>query len=1220
LGLDQLLASDNQVLPETSIRRENHRKHDLRSSSMSAVPSPAADLAASSAAASASSSATNTTLDDKYLLDHGRVYLTGTQALVRLPMIQRQRDLASGLNTAGFISGYRGSPLGAYDQALWKAKKFLKEKHVFFTPGVNEELAATAVWGSQQVGLFAGAKYDGVFGMWYGKGPGVDRSGDVFKHANAAGTSKYGGVLLIAGDDHACKSSTLPHQSEHAFDAAMIPVLYPTGVQDIIELGLHGFAMSRYSGCYVALKCVSDTVDASASVNLDIDSPRVVLPDDIDLSSGGVHIRWPDVPLEQELRLQHDKIYAALAYARVNKLNRVTIDSNEPKLGIIASGKSYLDTMQALEDLGIDARHAAEIGLRVMKVAMPWPLEPTAVREFASGLDEVLVVEEKRQLIEYQLKEQLYNWRDDVRPRVIGKYDEHGEWETHRSPWLLPAAGELTPAMIARVIAKRIGKFYTSKIVEARLKFIEDKEAALARPRSKVARIPYFCSGCPHNTSTKVPEGSKALAGIGCHYMATWIRPEETMTFTQMGGEGVPWAGIAPFTETKHVFANLGDGTYFHSGLLAIRAAVAAKVNITYKILFNDAVAMTGGQPVDGPLNVPQITQQVHAEGVGRIVVVTDEPEKYPAASNFAPGVTVHHRDELDQIQRELREIEGTTVLVYDQTCAAEKRRRRKRGTFPDPQKRVVINDLVCEGCGDCGKKSNCLSVIPVETEFGRKRAIDQSSCNKDFSCVKGFCPSFVTVEGGQLRKKKPVVQEVFNALSEPVLPSLDAPWGILVTGVGGTGVVTIGALLGMAAHLENKGVAVLDMTGLAQKGGSVYTHVRIAKSPEDIFAVRIAAGEANALLGCDMIVSTSDEAIAKMQANLTRGVVNAEVSTTGEFTKKPDLHIPVTELEATLRETMAAVEFVDATGITTALMGDAIFTNPFVMGYGYQIGLIPVSAASILRAIELNGAAVEKNKQAFDWGRRAAVDIAAVKKVAFPVEPISGIYKLSESVEEMVGRRKTFLTGYQNAAYAERYAALVKRVSEIEAQKFPGKKALSAAVARYYFKVLAYKDEYEVARLYADMGFKKKVAEQFEGDFKLTFHLAPPVMSAVDPTTGEPRKKVFGPWMMTAFGVLAKFKGLRGTALDVFGYTAERKSERQLIADYEALVDELVRDVTAANYETAVDLASVPEHIRGFGHVKHAHLLDAKARWTELLAKFRSGEVAREIRIRAAA
>ncbi len=1165
------------------------------------------------------------TLEDKYLLDHGRAYLTGTQALVRLPMIQRQRDLAAGLNTAGFISGYRGSPLGAYDQALWKAKSFLKDKHIFFTPGVNEELAATAVWGSQQVGLFAGAKYDGVFGIWYGKGPGVDRCGDVFKHANAFGTAKHGGVLLVAGDDHACKSSTLPHQSEHAFDAAMIPVLYPTGVADIIELGLHGFAMSRYSGCYVAFKCISDTVDASASVNIDIDSPKIILPEDFNMPAGGLHIRWPDAPLEQELRLQHDKIYAALAYARVNKLNRVTIDAPNPRLGIIASGKSYLDTMQALEDLGIDARHAAEVGLRVMKVGMPWPLESTAVREFASGLDEILVVEEKRQLIEYQLKEQLYNWRDDVRPRVIGKYDEHGEWEMARSEWLLPAAGELTPAMIARVIAKRIAKFYTSKIVEARLKFIEDKEAALARPRAKVARIPYFCSGCPHNTSTRVPEGSKAMAGIGCHYMATWIRPEETMTFTQMGGEGVPWAGIAPFTETKHVFANLGDGTYFHSGLLAIRASVGANVNITYKILYNDAVAMTGGQPFDGPLNVPQITRQVHAEGVGRIVVVTDEPDKYPSDVNFAPSVTVHHRDELDAIQREFREIAGTTVIVYDQTCAAEKRRRRKRGTFPDPQKRVVINDLVCEGCGDCGKKSNCLSVMPVETEFGRKRGIDQSSCNKDFSCVKGFCPSFITVEGGNLRKKKPIVQEVFAALPAPTLPSLDKPWGILVTGVGGTGVVTIGALLGMAAHLENKGVAVLDMTGLAQKGGSVYTHVRIAKTPEDIHAVRIAAGEANALLGCDMIVSTSDEAIAKMQKSLTKGVVNSDVATTGEFTKKPDLHIPVNELEATLNETMAEVDFVDATGLTTALMGDAIFTNPFVMGYGFQKGLIPLSVASITRAIELNGTAVEKNKQAFDWGRRAAIDVAAVKKAAFPVlanaEQSGGHYKLSESVDEMIVRRKTFLTGYQNAAYADRYADLVKRVSDVEATNFAGKKALSAAVARYYFKVLAYKDEYEVARLYSDMGFKQRVAEQFEGDYKLTFHLAPPIMSDVDAVTGEPKKKVFGSWMMMAFNVLAKFKGLRGTAFDIFGYTEERKMERQLVADYEALVSNLLANTNAANYDIAVDLASIPEHIRGFGHVKHAHYVEAKKRWDELLAKFHNpSSVVKEIRIREAA
>ena len=1163
-------------------------------------------------------------LDDKYLIEHGRAYMTGTHALVRLPMLQRQRDLANGLNTAGFISGYRGSPLGGYDQALWKAKKFLKENHIHFTPGVNEELAATAVWGSQQVGLFAGAKYDGVFGIWYGKGPGVDRSGDVFKHANAAGSSKHGGVLLVAGDDHACKSSTLPHQSEHIFDAAMIPVLYPTGVQEILDLGMHGFAMSRYSGLYVAFKCVSDTVDASASVLIDPDNPKIILPDDFPLPANGLSLRWPDAPLEQELRLQHDKIYAALAYARVNKLNRITIDAPKPRLGIIASGKSYLDVLQALEDLGIDERHAAEIGIRLMKVGMPWPLEPTSVREFAMGLDEILVVEEKRQLIEYQMKEQLYNWRDDVRPRVIGKYDEHGEWEMARQAWLLPAAGELTPAMIARVIAKRIAKFYTSKIVEARLKFIEDKEAALERPRAKISRIPTFCSGCPHNTSTKVPEGSKALAGIGCHYMATWIRPEETMTFTQMGGEGVPWVGIQPFTETKHIFANLGDGTYYHSGLLAIRAAIASGVNITYKILFNDAVAMTGGQPIDGPISVPMITHQVASEGAKKVVVVTDEPEKYQdpvIQAGLAPGVTVHHRDELDEIQRMLREIEGTTVMIYDQTCAAEKRRRRKRGSYPDPAKRVVINEAVCEGCGDCSKKSNCVSVSPVETEFGRKRTIDQSSCNKDFSCVKGFCPSFVTVEGGQLKKRKPVLQAVLAAIPEPTLPSLDKPYGILVTGVGGTGVVTIGALLGMASHLEGKGVAVLDMTGLAQKGGSVYTHVRIAKTSEEIHAVRIAAGEANALLGCDMIVSTSDEALAKMQKGITRGVVNSDVATTSEFVNNPDLHIPVAEMQDVLRDAMTEVDFVDASALTTSLLGDAIYTNPFVMGYAWQKGQIPLTLASIMRAIELNGQAVEKNKQAFDWGRRAAVDLQAVKKIATPPEAKPDSQRLSASVEEMIERRVTYLTAYQNAAYAERYRSLVAKVQGVETEKFPGKKALTAAVARYAFKLMAYKDEYEVARLYTGTDFVKRIADQFEGDYKLTFHLAPPMMSEIDPLSGEPRKQTFGPWMMRAFAVLAKFKGLRGTAFDIFGRTAERKMERQLIVDYVAMIDEVLSTVSADNYDTAVDLASVPEHIRGYGHVKDAHFKEAKKLEAELLAKFRNPVAGmKEIRIKVAA
>jgi indolepyruvate ferredoxin oxidoreductase len=1141
-------------------------------------------------------------------------------------MMQRERDLAAGLNTAGFISGYRGSPLGGFDQALWKARGHLKDHHIHFTPGVNEELAATAVWGSQQVGLFEGSKYDGVFAMWYGKGPGVDRSGDVFKHANAAGTSKNGGVLLLAGDDHACKSSTLPHQSEHAFDAAMIPVLYPTGVQEIIELGLHGFAMSRYSGCYVAFKLISETVDSSASISLATDSPRIILPEDFELPANGVSIRWPDTPMEQELRLQHDKIYAALAYGRANRLNRVTIDSPNPRLGIIASGKSYLDVLQALEDLGIDEKHAAEIGIRLCKVGMSWPLEPTGVREFAKGLNEILVVEEKRQLIEYQLKEQLYNWPDAVRPRVIGKYDEHGEWELHRSEWLLPAAGELTPAMIARVIAQRIGKFYTSETIMARLKFLEAKEAALARPRAKVARIPYFCSGCPHNTSTRVPEGSKALAGIGCHYMAIWIRPDETMTFTQMGGEGVPWVGISPYTDTKHVFANLGDGTYFHSGLLAIRQAVASGVNITYKILFNDAVAMTGGQPVDGQLTVPMVTRQVAAEGVKRVIVVTDEPEKYQTVTGMEPGTAVRHRDDLDEVQRELREIQGTTVLIYDQTCAAEKRRRRKRGKFPDPAKRVVINDLVCEGCGDCSVKSNCLSVVPLETEFGRKRAIDQSTCNKDYSCLKGFCPSFVTVEGGQLRKKKAVVQEVLAALPMPQVPALDKPYGILVTGVGGTGVVTIGALLGMAAHIEGKGAAVLDMTGLAQKGGSVYSHIRLARTPQDIHAVRIAAGEAKLVIGCDMIVAASDEAIAKMQAGSTRAVINADVATTGDFTKDPDLQVPTGDMTETIREACGAnaVDFVDGTKLATALMGDSIATNLFMVGYAWQKGLIPIGEAAIMQAVELNGAAVESNKKAFEWGRRAAVDVASVERAATPPEakPADSSLRMSHSLEETIARRRAFLADYQNEAYAKSYEDFVARVRSAEQARVPGSTQLTSMVARYLFKLMAYKDEYEVARLFTQTDFVKKIEGQFEGDYTINMHLAPPLWAKPDPVTGEPRKRTYGPWMLKAMGVLAKLRFLRGTPLDVFGYARERRVERQLIVDYQKTVVEMLEGLTPANIEVAAEIAAIPEFIRGYGHVKDRHLADAKSREAQLLAQWKNPAAAavKRIPIKAAA
>ncbi len=1141
------------------------------------------------------------TLDDKYALESGRVFITGTQALVRLPMMQRQRDVAAGLNTACLISGYRGSPLGGLDQALWRAKPFLKRNHIHFQAGVNEDIAATMMWGSQQVNLFPGAKYDGVYAMWYGKGPGVDRCGDVFKHGNAAGAAKHGGVLLLAGDDHAAKSSTLAHQSEHEFISAMIPVLNPAGVQEFLDLGIFGWAMSRYSGCWVAFKCVAETVESSASVYVDPHRVQIAEPDDFEMPAGGLNIRWPDHWSEQEYRLQRYKVYAALAFARANKLDRIVIDSPKPRFGIVAAGKSYLDVRQALDDLGIDDKHAAEIGIRLYKVAMTWPLEREGARHFAEGLEEILVVEEKRAIIENQFKEQLYNWREDVRPRVLGKFDEKGEW-------ILPSADELTPAQIARVIAGRLARFYTSPRIEERLAFLEAKERALAAQTSKFSRLPYFCSGCPHNTSTNVPEGSRALAGIGCHFMALWM-DRQTATFTHMGGEGGTWIGQAPFTETPHVFQNIGDGTYFHSGSLAIRAAVAAGVNITYKILYNDAVAMTGGQPVDGQLTVPQVTRQLAAEGVNRIVVVTDEPDKYALPAGFASGTTIEHRDHLDRVQRELREVKGVSALVYDQTCAAEKRRRRKRGTFPDPQKRVFINELVCEGCGDCGVQSNCLSVIPVESEFGRKRAIDQSSCNKDFSCLKGFCPSFVTVHGGSVRKLKSAErgEELFAKLPTPRLPALDRPYNILVTGVGGTGVVTIGALLGMAAHIEGNGVSVLDMTGLAQKGGAVLSHLRFAPNPEDLHAVRIAAGECDLLLGCDLVVAAGSEANSRARAGMTRAIINSHETVTGDFTHKPDLHFPGAELRRVIAESVGAnaAEFVDGTALATALMGDSIATNLFMLGYAWQRGLVPVSGDAILQAIELNAVAIDANKQAFNWGRLAAHDLAAVERAAKPTM-VTPLVPLARTLDEIIARRVEFLTGYQNAAYARRYEDLVRRVEATEKARTKGAIGLAEAVARYYFKLLAYKDEYEVARLYTDRAFLQALNRQFEGDFTIEFNLAPPMVASRDPDTGHLIKRAYGPWMMKAFAALAKLRALRGTRFDVFGYSAERKREVRLIADYEALVEELLGRLSPDNHALAVELASIPEHIRGYGHVKDAHLAEAKAREAELLAALR--------------
>jgi len=1143
-------------------------------------------------------------LDDKYTLASGRIFITGTQALVRLPMMQRQRDHAAGLDTACFVTGYRGSPLGGVDQAMWRAKKFLRNNQIHFQPGVNEDLAATAVWGSQQTHLAGDNKHDGVFAMWYGKGPGVDRSGDVMRHGNLAGSSRHGGVLVMAGDDHTCKSSTTAHQTEYAFMDYGIPVLNPSGVQEFLDLGLHGWAMSRYSGCWVAFKVVAETVDSSASVYVDPHRVETVLPEDFELPADGLNIRWPDTPLQQEMRLHKYKLYAALAYARVNKLNHVVIDSPKRRFGIVTCGKSYLDVRQALDDLGIDDAYAAEIGLTVYKVGMTWPLEREGVRHFAEGLEEILVVEEKRALIENQLKEQLYNWKESVRPKVIGKFDEERNW-------ILPSADELTPARIARVIAKRIARFHTSERIAQRLAFLDAKEKALTGHKPPIQRIPYFCSGCPHNTSTKVPEGSRALAGIGCHYMVQWM-DRNTDTFTQMGGEGATWIGQAPFSKTKHVFQNLGDGTYYHSGLLAIRACVAANVNITYKILYNDAVAMTGGQPMDGPLDVPMIAHQLHAEGVKRIAIVSDEPDKYPTGGGFPPETTVHHRDDLDRVQRDFREIAGVSAIIYDQTCAAEKRRRRKRKLYPDPPKRVVINEAVCEGCGDCGVQSNCLSVIPVETEYGRKRAIDQSSCNKDFSCVKGFCPSFVTVHGGKLRKRKAAGRDAgdgFAALPEPALPSVGEPYGILITGVGGTGVVTIGALLGMAAHLEGKGCSALDMTGLAQKGGAVFTHVRIAEKPEDIHAVRIAAGGARLLLGCDIVVAASFDGLAKIQQGKTTAVINAHETVTGEFTRKPDLEFPGRRLRDLIADAAGRdrTDFVDGTHIATTLCGDSIATNLFMLGYAYQKGLVPVSGAAIEQAIELNATAVEANKQAFIWGRRAAHDRAAVEQLVAQASPEPESHRVATTLEEIVAKRVAYLTAYQDAAYAERYRALVERVRDAERERTPGRSGLAEAVAHYYHKLLAYKDEYEVARLYSDGTFLKAVAAQFEGDYRLEFNLAPPLAAARDPDTGHLKKRAFGPWMMRAFRLLAGLRHLRGTRLDIFGHSAERKLERQLIADYERIVDELLTGLDHTNHDLAVQIAQIPEQIRGYGHVKQAHLEKARAHEAELLATFRA-------------
>ncbi|MEP9351548.1 indolepyruvate ferredoxin oxidoreductase family protein [Xanthobacter sp. KR7-225] len=1139
-------------------------------------------------------------LDDKYDLSQERVFVSGTQALVRLALMQKERDRRAGLNTAGYVTGYRGSPLGGLDQQFNRADKLLKANDIKFQPGLNEDLAATALWGSQQAELRGEGRFDGVFGLWYGKGPGVDRSGDVFRHANNAGTARHGGVIALMGDDHTCESSTTAHQSEFHFVDVMIPVLNPAGVQEIIDYGLQAWALSRFSGAWVGLKAVKDTIESTGIVDGRLDRVAIVHPADFAMPPGGLNIRLGDTPIAQEERLQEYKRDAILHFLRANKLNRfVTSGGARARIGIATVGKSYLDVRLALDELGIDEVRANDLGIRIWKVACPWPLETRGLMEFARGLDLIMVVEEKRSLIEVQVREELYGTANQ--PVCIGKKDEQGRW-------LFPVKGALDPNDIAVALGKRLLAYGDIPDIARRVAELEEAQRALAATADVATRIPYFCSGCPHNSSTKVPEGMRAYAGIGCHYMVQWM-DRQTTGFTQMGGEGANWIGEAPFSSRPHVFQNLGDGTYNHSGYLAIRASIAAGVNVTYKILFNDAVAMTGGQTHEGNLTVPVIARQVAAEGVQRVVVVTDEPGKYPAGTAWPTGLTIHHRDDLDQVQRALAAVPGVTALIYDQTCASEKRRRRKRGLFPDPDKRVIINERVCEGCGDCGVKSNCVSVQPLETEWGRKREIDQSSCNKDFSCVNGFCPSFVTVHGAKPKKAAGAASgaDDWAPLPDPTRPEIAGTYGIIATGVGGTGVVTIGAIIGMAAHLEGKACGMIDMAGLAQKGGAVYSHIRLANDPADITAIRVPARGADVILGGDIVVAGTKKVLAAVKPGKTLVVVNTHEVLPGDFTRNADFSLPTERIKRTISQAAGPenTHFIEASRLAAALFGNSLAQNIFMVGYAYQFGALPVSAQAIERAIELNGEAVAMNKAAFLWGRRAAHDPARVEALAAPKGEGSPARRLSKDLGEVIARRVEDLTAYQNAAYAERYRALVDKVRQAEAARAPGRAGLAEAVAKNLYKLMAYKDEYEVARLFTDGDFLRQVDRAFDGALRFEFHMAPPIFARPDPITGAPRKMAFGPWMLRALGVLATLKGLRGTALDVFGYSAERRTERRLIADYERMLERVLGRLDPANHALAVALAAIPEKIRGYGPVKARHLAAAKAEEADLLARF---------------
>jgi len=1154
------------------------------------------------------------TLDDKYEAQEGLVYLTGTQALTRLPMQQRRRDEAAGLNTAGFISGYRGSPLGRYDMELWAQKKLLDAHRIRFQPGVNEDLAATAVWGTQYVGQLAGSQADGVFGIWYGKGPGTDRSADALRHLACAGTSRLGGVLAIAGDDHGVKSSSVYNFSDPIFIAAGMPVLYPSNTQELLDLGLHGIALSRFSGCAVGFKVHNDVVEGGGTVRIGADWPAIVLPElpaAPQLGPQGRNVRVLDMPLMGEERLVNHKLPAALVYARANRLNYLVNEVPRARIGVLSAGKSFQDVMQALAEMGLSEARQRALGLRIGKVGMVWPLDPAFVCEFADGVGIVLVVEEKRGILEEQLKSMLYDLPLASKPRVVGKYDGASAFAPERGAAVLQGWGEITPPQIAQALARLLRELDPQIELPDTLMPASTKAPALP-DGSSPTRNPGFCSGCPHNRSTQVPDGSRAMVGIGCHGMAVLNDLAKTPPmFTQMGAEGMHWIGQQAFTAEKHVFANMGDGTYFHSGFLAIRQALAAQVTMTYKILVNGFVSMTGGQPIDGELTVRQIATELMAEGVKNLFVLTDELDKHPAGS-LSAGVPLLHRSELDAVMLRCRELAGVSVIVYDQPCATERRRLRKRGKWVDPAKRSFINAAVCEGCGDCSKVSNCLSIEPLETPFGRKRKINQSSCNKDFSCVDGFCPSFVTVQGGKLRKGKSSALSVsgatFPTLPEPALPALAREFSLLITGVGGTGVVTLGQVLGVAAHLDGLACSVLDVTGLAQKYGAVMSHLRLARSPEQLHATRIAAGEADTVIGCDLVVTAGDEACARIRPERSRVIVASDLVPTSDFSRNPDWKMDAGALLDRIAARCGSERLLALDGLRLAsqLMGDAIAANMFMLGAAWQLGAVPLSLASITRAIELNGVQIDFNKASFLWGRRAAVDLAAVEKAAAPVSVVHFAPQMDMSLDAIRQRSVAYLSDYQDADYAQRYAALVDRAAAADRALGVGDR-FGKAVARYYFKLLAIKDEFEIARLYSAEAFRKEIAASFEGDYKLHFHVGAWPFGGVD-GSGKPVKRELGPWLMTAFKLLARLKGLRGSWLDPFRGNAERRLALRLLAEYEADMQALMSTLNAGNYEQAVALASLPEKIRGYGHVRERHAQVAAQERTRLQAALQLG------------